>query len=220
LDVRLAAGPVAVAALLATPVAAHAATLSVSPVKPCYRTNEVVRMAGAGFTPGGTVRITADGRLIADTPADGSGSFGGRLIVRTLTQRVKTYTATDQSNTANTASVPLTISPFFVRVSPRNGPPGRRLRIRASGFNTGRQLFAHVIRGRRRSNIRLGRLRGPCGRLTARRRLFPGGASPGVYTIQFDARRRYSPDTRVRIRFRVTVYRIFGSRASQAWISG
>jgi hypothetical protein len=220
LDARLLAGLAAAAATVAMPAAAQAATVSVTPVKSCYRSTETIRMSGAGFTPGGGVNITSDGQFIGSTTADSAGNFAGRLQVGAPTQRVKTYTATDQSNTANTASVPLTISPFFVRVSPRDGPPGRRLRIRASGFNTGRTLFAHVVRGRRRSNIRLGRLRGPCGRLAARRRLFPGGARPGTYTIQFDTRRRYSPDTRVRIRFRVTVYRIFGSRASQTWISG
>jgi hypothetical protein len=209
-----------VAALLALPAAAYAAAVSVSPAKPCYRSGETIGMSGSGYTPGGGVSITADGQSIGSTTADSAGNFGGRLTVASPTRRVKTYTATDQANTANTASVPLTVSPFFVRVSPRNGPPGRRLRIRASGFNTGTRLYAHVVRGRRRSNIRVGRLRGPCGTLSARRRIFPRGATPGTYILQFDTRRRYSPDTPVRRRFRVAVFRIFGSRASQTSISG
>jgi hypothetical protein len=206
--------------VLALPAFAQAAAVSVTPVKPCYRSGESVAMSGSGYTHGGGVSITSDGQSIGTTTADGAGNFGGRLTVASPTRRVKTYTATDQSNTANTASVPLTVSPFFVRVAPRNGRPGRRLRIRAAGFNNGRRLYAHVVRGRRRSNIRIGRLRGPCGTLAARRRIFPRGARPGTYTVQFDTRRRYSPDTRVRIRFRVSVFRVFRSRASQTWTSG
>jgi hypothetical protein len=217
---RLVAGPAAVTALLALPAVSQAAAVSVTPVKPCYRSGESVAMSGSGYTPGGPVNITSDGQSIGSTTADGSGNFGGRLTVASPTRRVKTYTATDQSNTANTASVALTVSPFFLRVSPRNGPPGRLMRIRAAGFNTGRRLYAHVVRGRRRNNIRIGRLGGPCGTLAARRRIFPRGATPGTYLVQFDTRRRYSPDTRVRRRFRIVVFRIFGARTGQTSISG
>jgi hypothetical protein len=166
-------------------------------------------MSGSGYTPGGGVSITSDGQSIGRTTADGAGNFGGRLTVASPTQRVKTYTATDQANTANTASVPLTISPLDVNLAPRNGPPGRRLRIVARGFTTGRTLYAHVVRGRSRSNVRIGTLRGPCRRLRVRRRIFRGTARPGTYTVQFDTRRRYSPDTRVRVRFRVAVFPVF-----------
>jgi hypothetical protein len=200
--------------MLAGPATAQAATLSVSPVKPCYRTGETIGMTGTGFTPDGEVSLAADGEEFATTPADSSGSFTGGLQVASATERVKTYSATDQSNTANTASVPLRISPFDVNVAPQSGPPGRRLRIVARGFTTGRRLWVHVVRGRRRANMRVGRLRGPCRRLRVRKRIFPRGATPGRYIVQFDTRRRYSPDTRVRVRFRVTVVRTFGAQAS------
>jgi hypothetical protein len=220
LDARLAARTASVAGVLALAPAAQAATVSVSPQKPCYRSGEVIGMSGSGYTPGGPVDISSDGRSIGSTAADGAGNFGGTLEVASPIERIKNYAATDRSNSANTASVPLRISPFGVSVSPRNGAPGRRLRIVARGFTTGRRLYAHVVRGRRRSNVRVGRLRGPCRRLRVRRRLFPANARPGVYTVQFDTRRRYSPRTPVRIRFRVTIFSIFGSRAGQTSISG
>jgi hypothetical protein len=199
-----------VAGVLALAPGAQAATVSVDPQKPCYRTGETIGMSGSGFTPGGPVDISSDGRSIGGTRADGAGNFDGDLQVASPSQRVKTYTATDRSNPANNASTSLTVSPFDVNIAPRNGPPGRRLRIVARGFTTGRTLYAHVVRGRSRSNVRVGRLRGACRRLRVRRRIFRGTARPGTYIVQFDTRRRYSPDTRVRIRFRVTVFPIFG----------
>jgi hypothetical protein len=220
LDVRLAARTAAFAGFLTLAPGAHAATVAVTPQKPCYRTGETISMSGTGYTPSGTVDISSDGRPIGSTTADAAGNFGGGLQVASPNQRVKTYTATDQSNPANNASASLTVSPFDVNVAPQNGPPGRRLRIVARGFTTGRVLYAHVVRGRRRSNVRVGRLRGPCRRLRVRRRIFRRGARPGIYRVQFDTRRRYSPDTRVRIRFRVTVFRTFGARSTQVSISG
>ena len=199
-----------VAGVLALTPPAQAATVSVSPQKPCYRTGEEIGMSGSGYTPGGPVDITSDGESIGSTTADGAGNFGGRLQVASPIERIKTYAATDPSNPANTASAPLRVSPFGVVVSPRNGAPGRRLRIVARGFTTGTRLYAHVVRGSRRSTVRVGRLRGACRRLRVRRRLFPARARPGVYTVQFDTRRRYSPRTPVKVRFRVTVFSIFG----------
>ncbi|HEX2234440.1 MAG TPA: hypothetical protein VHG69_13865 [Thermoleophilaceae bacterium] len=220
MEVRLAAGMAAVVGVLALAPGAQAATVAVSPQKPCYRSGETIRMSGTGFTPGGTVDISSEGSSIGSTTADGSGNFGGRLQVASPNQRVKTYTATDQSNPANSASTSLTVSPLDVNIAPRNGPPGRRLRIVARGFTTGRILYAHVVRGRRRSHVRVGRLRGPCRRLRTRRRIFRGNTRPGTYVVQFDTRRRYSPDTRVRVRFRVSVFPVFGAGALQTSISG
>ena len=205
---------------LALAPGAHAATVSVTPQKACYRSGETIGMSGSGFTPGGAVDIASDGQSIGSTTADGSGNFGGRLQVASPTQRLKTYTATDQSNPANNASAQLRVSPFDVVVSPRNGSPGRRLRIVARGFTTGRTLYAHIVRGRQRSNVRIGRLRGPCRRLRVRRRVFRGNTQPGTYIVQFDTRRRYSARTPVKQRFRVTIFRTFGARASQISISG
>jgi hypothetical protein len=201
-----------VAGVLALAPGAFAATLSVEPVKPCYRSAEEIRLTGSGFTPGGEVTITSDGQPVRNgtTTADSAGNIAGDLTVVSTTERVKTYGAIDQSNSANNVSTTLRVSPFDVNLAPRNGPPGRRLRIVARGFTTGRTLYAHVVRGRSRSNVRIGRLRGPCRRLRVRRRIFRGSARPGTYIVQFDTRRRYSPNTRVRVRFRVSVFPVFG----------
>jgi hypothetical protein len=200
-----------VAGVLALAPGAHAATVSVTPLKPCYRSGETIGMSGTGFTPGeDMVNVTSDGQPIGSDDVESDGTFVGDLGVASPSERVKTYTATDQSNPANTASVQLRVSPFGVFVSPPNGPPGRRLRIVARGFTSGTQLWAHVVRRGKSRNLRIGRLRGPCRRLRVRKRLFRRNARPGTYAVQFDTRRRYSRKTRVKDRFRVTVFRTFG----------
>ena len=74
---------------------------------------------------------------------------------------------------------------------PRNGAAGRRLRINASGFTTGKRLYAHVVRKRYRRNVFIGKLKGPCRTLKTRARvLLPRRLPPGVYTVQFDTKRR------------------------------
>ena len=48
-------------------------------------------------------------------------------------------------------------------------------------------------------------MKGPCRTLKARKQVMPGSTPTGVYTVQFDTKRRYSKKTKVWYRFRVTV---------------
>lgn len=195
------------AAVLAAPASAQAAALSVSPLKPCYRAGESVALAGSGYTPNGGVQVNSDGRVVGSTTADSAGNFGGALRLGVPNgERLKTYTAIDTSNTANQAAVRLRVSRLLVTVSPQRGRPGSLLRVGARGFTTGRTLYAHVVRGRYRRNVRIGRLRGACRKLSARRRIFARRTPRGTYTVQFDTRRTYSSATPVRYRFSVPVY--------------
>ena len=85
-----------------------------------------------------------------------------------------------------------------MNVGPTGGLPGRRLRIGARGFTTGTTLYAHVVRGRSVRSRRVGRLRSPCGKLLAYKRLFGENAAAGRYEVQFDTIRSYRPRTPVR----------------------
>ena len=119
--------------------------------------------------------------------------------------RTRTLIATDAANPANVAQAQFLGSSLAVIVKPRNGAAGRKLRISASGFTTGKRLYAHVVRGKYRHNVSIGKLKGPCRTTKARRRVLPAGLSTGVYTVQFDTKRRYSKKTKVWVKFRVTV---------------
>jgi hypothetical protein len=203
---RTAAALVSVA--LAAPATASAqATLTVDPVRPCYLEQQQVFLTAAGYTPNGSVVFTRDGNTVGEPlQADASGGIQGTLTLPGLImgQRPLTYVATDQSDPARTAQVTLLTTAVDVRVSPRNGPPNRLLRIRARGFRGGSTLWAHVRRVRRRGGgpvrtrtVRVGRVRAPCWTANVRRRLFRRGTAPGRYRVQFDTFRRYKPNRRI-----------------------
>ena len=188
------------AAALAAPAAADAALLGAAPQKDCYRAGERVTLTGSAYTPNQGVAIASDGQPLGNSIADAAGNFAGTLRVGVPSgEKVKTYTATDQANTANTASVQLRVSALTVNLRPKRGKPSRRFRIGARGFTTGKTLYAHVVRKGFRRNIRIGRLKGPCHKVSARRRLFPPGIATGLYRVQFDSKRRYSKSTKVKV---------------------
>jgi hypothetical protein len=196
------------AAALALPSAASAAELTVSPQKRCYSSGEAINLLGTGFSPLGTATVTRDGGFLGQLNTDGNGAFNGILTVaQNSGRRTKTYTATDDTNPATSASTQITVSSVRVGLAPASGAPGRRLRITARGFTTGRTLWAHIRRGRSTRNVKIGRLKGACGGLETRKRLLPQNAAIGVHTIQFDTFRRYSAKQAVRDRYTITVTR-------------
>jgi hypothetical protein len=203
--------PLAVAMALATlaaPSAAHAASLTTKPAKPCYRSGETVHFVGAGFTPSSTANLSRDGIFVSPIPTDATGQFdaGLRLIQDGSTQ-VRTYTATDAGNAGLTASAPVTVSPVGVRLTPSTGSVSRRFRIRARGFTTGRTLWAHVVHRRAKRHLKIGRLTGACYNLRARRRLLPPNARFGRHRIQFDTFRRYRANRAVKSTYTIRVVR-------------
>jgi hypothetical protein len=204
---------------LSAPAAASAATVGVLPQRSCYRSGQDLFLAGTGFSPGAGVSIGSNGAVIGSLTANSQGAFSGVLTPALRTgETVKTYTATDRTNPAVTASVPLRVSALDVKVRPRSGRPGRRLRLRARGFTNSATLYAHVVRGRQRRTVRVGRLKGACHTKKVRKRVFSRNTRTGSYIVQFDGRRRYRKRTKVKVRFRVFVFR--GSRRSSANAAG
>jgi hypothetical protein len=205
---RVLRAAVAIASVtLAAPATASAqATLTVDPVRPCYLEQQQVFLTAQGFTPNQMVDFTREGRLVDSVATDASGTFQGTLTLPGLImgQRPLTYVATDQTDPARTAQVSLLTTAVDVRVTPRTGPPNRLLRIRARGFRSGRTLWAHVRRVKRRGGgpvrartVRIGRVRAPCWRVNVRKRLFRRGTAAGRYRVQFDTFRRYKPERRI-----------------------
>jgi hypothetical protein len=197
---------------LAVPAAASAATFAPQTPKPCYRSGEKVNLVGTGFT----ASVPSGVNVTSDNPAFGGGSLTSNelgVVVGELTlgqasgRRTSTYTATDTTNPALTASTQLTVSAVEVGVRPRNGRPGRRVRIGATGFTTGTRLWVHVRKGRFKRDFKIGRLKGACKRLVGKTRILPRGAATGIYRVQFDTFRRYKKSRVVRALFTITVSR-------------
>jgi hypothetical protein len=205
------AAAVATAFALAAPATANAAAVAAAPLKDCYRAGEQLTLSGSGYTPNQGVSIASDGQPLGSSIADPAGNFSGTLRVGVPSgEKVKTYSATDQSNPANTAAVQLRVSALTVNLRPKRGRPNRRFRIGARGFTTGKVLYAHIVRKGFRRNVRVGRLKGPCHKISARKRLFPRNIATGFYRVQFDSRRRYSRKTKVKVVRGFQVTRRFG----------
>jgi hypothetical protein len=207
--------------MLAAPTVSQAATLTSD--RPCYGPAQRVSLSGTGFTPSGRVALTAGGRQLGIGDADPAGLFRADLVAPTISgpERVDSFVATDQTDLAITATTPIRLTALRVDVKPKRADPGRVRRIAARGFTTGNTLYAHVRRGTRKRNVRIGRLKGACGTLSVRKRILSSGAPPGVYRVQFDSRRRYSARTAPQVTFLVTVFRrARGSHASAASSGG
>ena len=212
------------AVALAAPATASGAVIGVLPKKSCYRSGETVRLGGTGYSPNNRVEVTLDRRSLGFASTDAQGAFLGNLRLGTIRgERNRLLAATDQLNPANFGAITIHASGVNVDVRPRRAGPGRRVRVKAYGFTGARRLYAHVRRGRFRRNVRVGRLRRACRKLDRRARIFPLGTRPGLYTVQFDGKRRYSRRTTPAVRFRVTIFRRvlrrgFASASAQSWV--
>jgi hypothetical protein len=194
--------------VLAVPASASAASLTVTPQKRCYSSGESVNLLGTGFSPLGSANVTRDGTALGSLSTDSNGAFNGILTVaQTSGRRTKTYTANDDAVSTLTASAQITVSAVRVDLSPTNGAPGRRMKINASGFSTGKTLWAHITKGKSKRTMKIGTLSGACGGLKTRKRLLPQSASLGLHTIQFDTFRAYDPKQPVRYRYTIDVTR-------------
>jgi hypothetical protein len=194
-----------VLAALALPATASAASIFVPSCSRSLPGQRTVAVSGAGFTPGGTVNLVADGQAIGTgIPVDASGSFRTATLAPELSsprRNLQTFrlTATDTSGVA--AAAPLQIT-RVTAVLPQRARPRSRVRISVFGFAPGEPVYLHVRRGdRTRGTFRIGTGSTPCGRASRRLRYMPlRRYSPGRYDYVFQLSRRYRPaDPAVRL---------------------
>lgn len=201
----------------AAPATADAASLSVD--KRCYREGSDALATGLDFNPNAQMTFTLDGDPFTDPSnpptSDAAGRVNARFSVGSPPGLQKSYVlgASDGTNTAQTR---FTATDLDVIVTPKEGNPGRRKRVRARGFDRGRVLRFHV-RGPHKRNGTVGRVRGACGKVNRRARIFRSTYPSGIYTVQFDQRRKYSPNARPRVVFKVTISRV--ARSSVAGVA-
>jgi hypothetical protein len=190
----------------------------------CYQEGEPVKVVGTGFTPNGRVDFSRDNLAASSLIADATGRVQGQIGAPSISPRRErrfSLVATDASNPANVGSITPLATVFDVTVAPLGGNPARRRRITVRGFTEGKTLYVHIRRRGRGRNVRLGRLKRPCGTKRVRKRLFRRGAKTGTYRVQFDTRRRYSSKAFPKATYRVTIFPTFGaSDASAAFATG
>ena len=190
---------------------AHAATLTATSPKPCYLGRERTTVTGTGFTPNGSVSATFAG-LSAPVFADPTGAIGLDLQFPEV-KGVKTLavTATDDTNPALSATLNLIATTLHIDVNPTHAKPGKKLRIKGYGLLGGKKVYMHV-RGPHhyRSDAKVARTKAPCGTFKIHRKIVPAGARPGVYTVLFDAKKRFSKKTKPQTGGTLTVTKTFG----------
>ena len=198
-------GAVVVAGVLSAP--AGAATLAVD--RSCYREGSEAVATGSGFTPNARINFTLNGRDFTDDEnpptSDSTGSLNAGFSVgtpRRRKQRRYVMVASDGTNSGQTA---FTATRLDVTVQPKRGNPGRRKRVRARGFDRGKVLRFHV-RGPRRRNGKVGKIRGACGKLNKRKRIFRATYPAGVYRVQFDQRKVFRRRSSPRVVFKVRIF--------------
>ncbi len=189
---RLAAAAVIAVTGVTAPSAMGATIVS---DRECYREGVTGTFVGTGFQPGQPVALSIDGQQVDTGPADAAGGLAASVTVTQVpgSERTRMVTMTQTTNLALTATKTFTVTKVYVVTKPSAFKPGRRLRIRAGGFyNAGPTLYGHV-RGPKRRNLRIGKVKGACGKVSATKKvILKKGDGPGIYRVQFDTSRRFS----------------------------
>ena len=205
---RLLSLSIGVGLVLAAP--AGAATLDAG--RSCYFNSNLARLSGSGFAPDSPVTFTVNGRpLNATATTDSAGDFLVKYDPpRTETERRLVLRATDSEDTSARTTIFVTRR-RAVMADPDSSENVRTWRavMRLFGFGRGR-AYIHYRNpnGNHKKTVRLGRLRGPCGRLkTDKRRVMPfRDPQFGVWRLQFDTSRKFDRDT---VNKRVIPVRVF-----------
>lgn len=189
---------------------ASAATLAVPAA--CLPSNEIVQMAGSGFSPNATIPIT--GLPTATNGfSDATGAFQDTFLTpnnQSYTPQAVTLTATDPNDPAITATAAFQVVKFGSN-APLSGRPTAKTTWRFAGFNSGQPIYGHFrYHGKTVRNYRYGTAKGACGTLVARARRLPAKSRRGTWTLQIDNRKSYSSTTRPAFRTSFTIYRTFG----------
>jgi hypothetical protein len=206
------------------PAAAEAATLT--PLKGCYVTStdevsgqvrrEPVGFGGSGFTPGGLVDLSLDGKLQRTVQADPAGNLALEALdapYRRKGQRAFTLTATDKANPANTVDALSKVTAFDVSIRPSTAAPSSRVRFRGRGFTQPGTVYGHYLyKGRVRKTVKLSKHpAAPCGTFSVKRQQIPVKKPKlGQWLLQIDQERTYhrAPE-RGAIRVVIRVQRVF-----------
>ena len=208
---RLLALSIGIGLLLAAPGIAAAATLDAG--KSCYYNNSLARLSGSGFAPDSTISFSVNGKTINQTvTSDAAGDVLVRYDPRhTNTERKVVIRATDDEGTSARTTIFVTRK-RRVTADPNSSPNVSTWRAVLSlfGFGDG-TAFIHYQNPNdvHKKTVRLGELRGPCGRLkTHKRRVMPfDNPQFGVWHLQFDTHRHYDPNRKQKRVIPVRVFR-------------
>jgi hypothetical protein len=200
-------------ALLGGAAQAHASTVAVQ--FGCYLSGAPISTAETGFTPGGPVNFSFDGQLSSSGVADGAGNLAQPLTAPVLDfnvyQHQYSLAAQDQTNPALAATTPVFVTQRTVTMSPKQGRPKKKIKFGVHALNPGQPVYLHYIfKKKQRYRKRLGVAKAPCGALTKRTRFFPvNRPRTGIWTFQFDNKKRYSKHSLPRVLLKIQIFSVF-----------
>ena len=204
----LAALPV-VAVAVAAP-SAQAAQIKTFPCVAYIPGQATMPIAGAGFTPGGSVTLYTNSgaapepRILTSARLDGSGGFGLATPAPAFskpTRNLETFNLLAQDRTdpaapivANTA---FQLVRFGLKITPTPKRPRSKVTYTARGYVPGRPIYVHFrYRGVTRRTVTLGVATGPCGIAARTMRALPTRVRYGRWRAYVDQSRSFSAQTR------------------------
>ena len=187
-------------------LAATASAATVSADKACYVNTDPTRGApmtitGAGFGAGDSIELSG-GTVFATGTADANGGFSittnaPQLPTFKPTTGSTTLTVTDTNATTGaqaTQTVAVTSANLAVSTSPPSVKNIAKTKVTYtfSGFVPGTRIYGYYMRKKVVATAMFGRAAGPCGTLTQRALLFPGGHPKNdQYKVAFESSSRY-----------------------------
>jgi hypothetical protein len=212
----------ALAAALAAPVAASAQSPGLQLAKRCYvsvspQSREPVQVSASGFMPNAGIDVFVDDVLQTTAAADPAGNVSGSVDAPYIAegQRLFSLRLSDHAHPEQNVSAISKVTALSVTQSPTAPKDTHaRVRFRGRGFTYPMAaVYAHyVFAGKDRRTVRVAKPYGDCGLFSVRMRQFPfkGNPRPGVWTIQFDQQRTYSPQPPLYTTLTVKVRKVLG----------
>jgi len=191
--------------------AAEASAASITVAQACVvnadpAVGSPMTVAGTGFTAGDAINLqSTEGGAFGMATADVNGDFTVSIPAPTLPTSnpgasVFTLQAIDETDDVTTASTAINVANLAVSTNPSEAKPSRRVTWTFSGFNSGAEIYAHYLHGRKvTARTKFGRASGPCGELKRRAKFYPGKARYDSYKVQVDDSFRYSSKTLPRL---------------------
>jgi hypothetical protein len=181
---------------------ASAATLTLD--KACYVNTAsgpaTMTIAGSGFAPDDSIDVSGGTTSVTAT-ADATGAFSVAAQAPELTNpgpgaRSTTLTATDDTTGSTVATVGAMSTNLAVSTKPGSIPAReikqKKITFSFSGFTPGKEIWGFYLRKKVVAKARFGRAGGPCGTLTHKTLLYPGGhPTKDQYNVAFESTSRY-----------------------------
>jgi hypothetical protein len=201
-DVRVLVATVVLLGALAAPAQA---VVTMSPLKPCYVSDgdlptqrERILVHATGFTPLADLTLQIDGATVATGKAGAFGEADASVPAPFEGRNEHDFTLVifENQNLKNNASATSRVTNLAVTLRPRRAHPSRRVKFSGRGFTANAPVYGHyVFGGKLRKTVRfVDRPVMPCGMFHARGKQIPvRKPHVGVWTLQVDQQRHYSP---------------------------